>query len=233
MSDEVLTDEFFEEARERLKTRLKPKRYEHSLSVAHMAVVLARAYGVDERRARIAGLLHDWDKNYKDFEIRARARELGVNVSDEIIEDMPQLLHGPTAARALAREYPALDADILQAIDRHTSAAVGMSDLDMVIFTADAIEPLRPFTDMAGIRAAIGKVSLERLFFETLRHVMLFLTSRGKTMHPDTLSVWNHYARRLDQAGEDLTVILANDLVPARGKEAGTKPAKEKRKERK
>lgn len=215
MSEEALTDEFYERARVRLEGRLKPKRYEHSLSVSQMAVEIARAYGVDDRRARIAGLLHDWDKNYKDYEIRARAIELGVEVPRMVLEDMPHLLHGPTAARALAREYPEIDADVLRAIDRHTSAAVDMAPLDMVIYVADAIEPLRPFSDMAHLRAAVGEMDLEELFFETLQHVMAFLVGKGKTMHPNTVNVWNHYALRRGRACE------------------GTKRPDEKRKESK
>ena len=58
MAEESLTDEFYEQAKKSLRQRLAPQRYEHSLSVSDMAVRLARAYGVDERKARLAGLLH-------------------------------------------------------------------------------------------------------------------------------------------------------------------------------
>ena len=93
MTDGSLTDEFYEQARKRLKERLDRKRYEHSLSVSDMAVRLARAYGVDERKARLAGLLHDWDKDYSDDEARARARDLGVKANPVVLDSMPRLLH--------------------------------------------------------------------------------------------------------------------------------------------
>ncbi len=191
MTDGSLTDEFYEQARKRLKERLDRKRYEHSLSVSDMAVRLARAYGVDERKARLAGLLHDWDKDYSDDEARARARDLGVKANPVVLDSMPRLLHGPTAALDLAREYPEIGDDVL-----HTSAEVGMTDLDMIVYTADAIEPLRPFDGMAAIRDRIGEASLEELFLATFQHVIAFLVEKKRRMHPDTVSVWNYYVER-------------------------------------
>ena len=49
----------YEEMKAELQKRLKPSRYQHSLGVAETAVELARRFGVDEEKARIAGLLHD------------------------------------------------------------------------------------------------------------------------------------------------------------------------------
>ena len=47
-----------------------------------------------------------------------------------------------------------MSADVVQAIARHTAAAVGMSDLDMIIYIADAIEPSRDFDGLDELRAA-------------------------------------------------------------------------------
>ena len=68
-----------------------------------------------------------------------------MDVDPYVLDTMPRLLHGPTAAAELVRAYPDLSADVVQAIARHTAAAVGMSDLDMIIYIADAIEPSRDF----------------------------------------------------------------------------------------
>ncbi len=43
-----------------LEQRLSPARLQHSLSVSHTAVALARQYGADEKKAQLAGLLHDY-----------------------------------------------------------------------------------------------------------------------------------------------------------------------------
>lgn len=207
MTEDVLSDAFFD-ARERdLEQRLKPKRFEHSKSVSEMAVELARAYGADVRKARLAGLLHDWDKEFGDEEIRERARTMGVDVDPYVLETMPRLLHGPTAAAELERTYPDLPADVIQSIARHTAAAIGMSDLDMIIYVADAIEPGRDFAGLDELRAMIGNATLEELFATTFNHILLTLVERRRRLHPATVEVWNHYmARSHDATAEKGTV---------------------------
>ena len=201
--DNVLSDGFFE-ARERdLERRLGHRRFEHTLGVAVTAERLARLYGVDERKARLAGLLHDWDKNYDDEGIRARAEELGLVVDPYVFEEMPQLLHGPTAAAALAREFPGLPHDVVQAIERHTAGAVGMTDLDMVVYIADALEPGRDYAGLEDIRGLVGKAPLEELYLATFRHVLLNLVERRKRIHPQTIEIWNHYIARSRDAADD------------------------------
>ena len=197
---DALSEEFFA-ARERdLAERLKPRRFDHVLSVSDTAAALAEAYGADVRKARLAGLLHDWDKEHSDDEIRQRARDLGVDVDPLVLETMPRLLHGPTAAAALGREFPCIPADVLQAIERHTAAATGMSDLDMIVYVADAIEPKRAFGVLDELRSAAGKVPLEELFLMTFEHILLTLVKRRKRLHPATVEVWNHYVARLRTA---------------------------------
>lgn len=203
MTEDVLSDAFLA-ARERdLQRRLKPKRFEHALGVSATAAKLAQTYGVDVRKARLAGLLHDWDKEYSDDEIRARARELDVDVDPFVLETMPRLLHGPTAAAELARAYPDLPADVVQAVARHTAAALDMSDLDMIIYVADAIEPGRDFDDLDELRDAIGDVPLEELFVRTFNHILLTLVERRRCLHPATVEVWNHYVARTREAAAE------------------------------
>ena len=102
-SAEVLGEAFFKERKAELEQRVSKKRFTHVMGVVEEAEILARAYGVDVREARLAGLLHDWDKAYDDEEIRERVRELGLQVNPWILEHQPRLLHGPTAAAALGR----------------------------------------------------------------------------------------------------------------------------------
>ena len=54
----------------------KPRRLEHTLSVADTAERLALHYGVDPFCARAAGLLHDWEKASSPASQVERAREL-------------------------------------------------------------------------------------------------------------------------------------------------------------
>lgn len=193
---DALSDTFFEARKAELEGRLKPARFAHALGVMHAAQELARTYGVDERAARLAGLLHDWDKNYDDEGIRQRAEELGLVVDPYVFQDMPRLLHGPTAAAALVREFPSLPHEVVQAIERHTAGAPNMTDLDMIVYVSDALEPGRDYPGIQALRDLVERVPLEELFLKTFQHVLLNLVERCKNIHPQTLEVWNYYVDR-------------------------------------
>ena len=95
------SEEFYKERRDELEKRVGPRRFKHSLGVSETAEALARVYGADKTAARMAGLLHDWDKGYDDPGILARADELGMELDAEL-SAMPRVLHGLTAAMAWA-----------------------------------------------------------------------------------------------------------------------------------
>jgi putative nucleotidyltransferase with HDIG domain len=56
------------------------RRYEHSLSVAETAERMALAYGVNPFEARVAGVLHDWDKVLSTHEQIDKAQRLGIDL---------------------------------------------------------------------------------------------------------------------------------------------------------
>lgn len=84
MVDGWRSDAFYEARRDELEKRVGPRRFKHSLGVSETAEELARIYGADETAARVAGLLHDWDKGYDDPGILARADELGMELDAEL-----------------------------------------------------------------------------------------------------------------------------------------------------
>lgn len=191
-----LSDDFFEARKADLKTRVSEHRFQHSLGVAEMSMHLAKTYGVDVARARLAGILHDWDKNYDDRGIRKRVDELGMSVDPFVYNVLPRVLHAQTAPVAIHREFPSVPADVLRAMDRHTVAACDMSDLDMVLYVADAIEPNRQYPEVDVLRAKIGMISLEELFFSVYEYWIIRMMEKKMQLHPNTVDVWNHYAGR-------------------------------------
>lgn len=173
--------------------RLSGKRLKHVHSVSDYAAQMARAYGVNEYDARVAGLLHDWDKLYTDEQLPARMVELGV-APPENVELMWPVIHSFTGAKAVEREFPELEPQIISAIWNHTLGALQMSDLDMVIFVADMIEPLRkvysrPYA--AELRAKVGQIPLDELYFEAYKETMISLAERKRFIHPMAFDVWN------------------------------------------
>lgn len=194
----VLEDEFYEARKNDLQKRLKPKRYAHSLGVAKTAALLAKTYGADVNKAQLAGLLHDWDKNYSADEIQDRARELSVDVSSEVIESMPQVLHGFTAAKVLHRAYPDLPDDVVNAIRFHTTGAEVMDDLAKIVYVADVLEPSRDFPGVDDLRQAVGEVSLDKLYFLVYQSALSDLIARGRHIYPASVEIWNALVERVE-----------------------------------
>ncbi len=183
---------FVAEAAAELATRLSPRRFAHSISVSRTAAALADVYGSDRALCVCAGLVHDWDKCYKGQEVFDRAEELGMELPDGY-RNMEALFHAATGANALEMSFPRIDPRIIQAVSRHTSGAVDMSDIDMIIYISDMIEPLRKFDWLKPLRDMVGSSTLRDLFAECYRSTISNLVKTGRFMHPDSAVIWNAY----------------------------------------
>ncbi len=182
------------EADTRSQLASKPQRLAHSLSVANTAEHLAVMYGVDSFLARAAGLLHDWDKVVPKDELLARARHFGIDMGVPL-ESVEPLLHGMVAARELPQRYPHLPYEIWHAIACHTSAAEDMGPLDMVLFVADGIEPMRRSSPgIQKTRELVGKVSLEDVFWNAFVGGIVYVLESGRYLYPHTIEVYNSIA---------------------------------------
>lgn len=173
----------------------KPRRYVHSLGVASCARSLAETYGVDPYLATAAGLIHDWDKVLSDDELLARAAQYRIRISGSPSQ-VVGLLHGPVAAHELPEIFPELPDEVFQAVARHTLAATDMSDLDMVVFVADSIEPNRRGSYADDLRAEVGAVTLEELFFDTFTRGIVYVIQDGRYLYPSAIDIYNTYAER-------------------------------------
>ena len=83
----------YEEMRLLLEQNLAPGRYRHSLGVAETAAAMARRFGMNEERARTAGLLHDCGRAYETAALPAEARRRGIPIGR--IESVMPLLFMP------------------------------------------------------------------------------------------------------------------------------------------
>lgn len=175
----------------------KPARYRHSLSVAQTAEQMALAYGVNPLHARVAGILHDWDKVLSPGEQVDLAARLGIDLGVEAQLIQP-LLHGMTAARHLPARYPTLPAELWQAIERHTVGHADMSALDMVLFVADGIEPGR--RDVAAIHETRCMVDshtdLDDVYWTSFYHGVSYVIETERYLYPGTLDIYNTLALR-------------------------------------
>lgn len=169
----------------------KPKRLAHSLSVGLTAERMAIAYGVDPYLARVSGILHDWSKVLPKERSIERARGLGIDLGVDLSLVEP-LLHGMIAARELPARFGELPGCVWQAIDRHTLGNAQMSPLDMVVFVADGIEPLRkPADAIRRQRKLVGKATLDDLFWTCFSDGISYVIDTRHYLYPGTLSIYN------------------------------------------
>lgn len=116
-----------------VKTKESQSRFEHTKRAMDLAVIMAEKYDVDIAKTRIAVLLHDYEKN-----------------SDGGVEN--NLNHGRLAAEVAREKYGIVDEDILNAITYHTTGRAGMSDLELIVFLADTLEPGRNYNSIEKLR---------------------------------------------------------------------------------
>lgn len=122
-----------------MQERLPHKRYVHSLGVAYLAASIAMAYGKNQEKSMIAGLLHDCAKCLPDDEILRQCIEKGLKVSD-IEKEQSYLLHGKLGAWYAENEYGIHDEKILNAIRFHTTGHADMCFIEKNIYLSDYIE---------------------------------------------------------------------------------------------
>lgn len=180
----------FDEADRAVRARLGDEAYGHSVRVAETAAELAAVYGVDVEHARLAGLLHDWDRELPRDGLVTAARDAGITVTPAD-EAAPYLLHSRTGAHAIAEALPGLPDVVVRAVSRHTIGAVDASDLDKVVYLADTIEPARTHRGVKKLRAAVGVVPLSELYFLGVRQSLLHVIRSRRRLHPDSVAVWN------------------------------------------
>ncbi len=171
-----------------IRGRLTPRRFEHSLAVAAQAEHLAKKYGADPEKARVAGLLHDILKDTDGDSQLQIFKEFGI-LLDAVEEKAPKLWHARAGAVFLQRILHIEDEDILNAVRYHTTARAGMSPLEVVLYLADFTSADRDYPDVDVMRELT-----ERDPDEAMRYALAYtiddLNAEGRPVHPDTLACY-------------------------------------------
>ena len=180
-----------DEMRRELQRRLKKSRFAHSIGVANTAVKLAKKFGVDVDKAYTAGLLHDCAREFENEQLPAEAAKRGIEAG-EVEKSMPLLLHAYIGAKMVQEIYGVDDAEIIQAIYRHTVGARDMTPLDKIIYFADMIEPNRDYPGVEELREFAEKSSaLDEIILKALDESIIFIVQKGTLLHPDTIAARN------------------------------------------
>lgn len=181
----------------KVKSLLTEKRYNHVLEVVKMAKELARTHGVNSQKAELAGYLHDVSKFFKVEDMKEYVKRNSTVNEYELGE----LLHGFAGAIYARNRFHIEDMDVLNAIRYHTIGRRGMSELEKVIYLADAIEETREYPHVKEIRAMAFE-NMDKAMLMEINRKMEYLISRDSIIHPNTVNMRNWIIERLRRQGE-------------------------------
>lgn len=165
-------------------------RFAHSMGVAEMAVKLAQKYGADEKKAEIAGILHDCAKNLpKDESIRL-CEEAGI-VLDPICYIEKGLVHAYAGAHLVKTVFGVDDDEIYDAIYFHTTGHADMPLLTKIIYIADMIEPGRTILGVEQMRE-LAFVDIDEALMNMMDATVRHILKKRCMLHADTIAARNH-----------------------------------------
>ena len=172
---------------------LKPKRMPHVLGTEQEAVRLARRYGADETKARIAALLHDCTKKLDLEEQLSLCKRYGITL-DALEQKALKLLHSKTGA-AIARSVFGVEDDVCDAIFYHTTGKPDMTLLEKIIYLADYIEPTRDFPGVEELRKTVYE-DLDRGLLLGLNMTIDEMEEMGSPVHHMTRDARDYLLKR-------------------------------------
>ena len=160
--------------------------------VARSADILAQLHGVDPRKARLAGMLHDLARLYPAKRLIDECEMRGMPI-DAFERENPIVLHARLGASLAQESFGVHDPGVLSAIAKHTVAAAEMSQLDCVVYLADGLEPGRKFAERKALWQ-LACTDLHAAMRATLAQSLGYLERQGIPAAPQTLAAAKAFA---------------------------------------
>lgn len=157
-----------------VKNELSEKRYRHTISVVGEAERLAKLNAMtkeDTRRVILASIFHDAAKEINQNE-QTRLIEK-YNLDNKYLRNS-NLAHGKLASKMIEDLFDVSDKEIINGISYHTTGRKNMSQVEKIVFIADAIEPLRDYDGVDDIRKVTWddlNKGCHKMLVETMKHL--------------------------------------------------------------
>ena len=177
-----------------IEKTLTKKRYLHTVGTVDEAVKLARLYGEDEKKARLAALLHDAAKEFTPRKKAELCAKYHIKLSKYMLADI-DFAHGLIASKMAKERFGVFDKDILNAIAYHTSGRAGMSRLEKIIFLADYIEAYRPLHDNLILLREMAYKDLDKAVIMKLSATIARLKERGAYISPRSKQALKYFSK--------------------------------------
>ncbi len=171
---------------EKVKEILPKKRFDHVVRVVDMSLKLAKIYNSDIDKVKKSAYLHDIAKFFTLEEM------LDLLDENEIEKEyvVREFLHGFAGAIYVKKEFQIDDEDILNGIRYHTVGRKGMSQIEKIVYLADAIEEGRDYEGVQEIRELAYK-NLDKAILMEANHKIKYLIDIGVVLHPNTVEMRN------------------------------------------
>ncbi|NLN05939.1 MAG: HD domain-containing protein, partial [Clostridiaceae bacterium] len=191
----------FEAIRKDLKERLSEKRYLHTLGVVDECERLAKIYGADVEKCKLAGLLHDCAK---DMDIE-QYKWLGVSIvptKEELVNGFNvDVLHAKAGRVVAAQRYGVIDNEVLDTIENHVTGRPGMTLLEQIVFIADYTEVNRRGVVFDKIRNELDK-GLVNGIIAACDNTIKYLLDKNVLIRIETILTRNYYLTEIKKNGE-------------------------------
>lgn len=177
-----------------LSEELDAKRFTHTISVAQTAACMAMCHSYDPYEAYLAGLLHDCAKCIPHDKKLALCAKYDIQIS-YAEKHSPDLLHAKLGSKLACVKYGITDAQILSAIEYHTTGKPKMTLLEQIIYIADYIEVHRkPLPNMKKARQ-LAFCDLDACMLVILESTLDFLKQKDFPVDEITQKTYEYYKK--------------------------------------
>ncbi len=192
-SPSAIDDPLYIHLENAVRERVSSARFMHSRRTAATSMELCLRFSLDPFQGALAGISHDIGRDESAETLIDAAEQAGLRLSP-LEQEQPMLLHGWYGAVLVGKLFPAVPAEVLEAVEVHTTGRAGMGPLSMVLFCADYIEPGRRHID-GEFRENLCNMSLEEMTINVIDHQMSYLHSAGRRIVKDTLLLYDTLRR--------------------------------------
>jgi len=160
---------------------------------------MAEILGEDPENAFTAGLLHDIAKPYSNKELLQKAKKYKIMIDYPTSRQL-SLLHAPVGAAMIRDTFGLKDEVIFEAVANHTTGNAGISNLSLIVYAADFLDPARAFPKQ-------GKawVIMDKDFYEGILYIARFTMKRvlghWQFLHPFTVALYNEMHEKTSDKG--------------------------------
>lgn len=170
------------------QSNMDDARFQHCVRVSETARKLAELNNYDPDKAALAGFVHDYAKQVPIEEYIKVIKTK--NFDQDLLNWSRAIWHGIVGTYFIQHDLRIDDPEIIQAVNRHTTADVEMTTLDKIVYLADYIEPGRDFPGVEEARKITYK-NLDAGVGYQLAHTLEYLIEHRSKIYPRTLEAYN------------------------------------------